>query len=543
MPKRTFSYFFLTLIFAVNAYAAPLRFVSETKLDGIGIILPVFAGARENPPKPVMLTRWILSDGRSTWTEERASVAELWIEAQLVASWLHPNGHSMVMAQMTKLPPYSLGEQATREMFEKELYDFRYDVQEDSSYSMLAEWMATFCGADIIRAPELVPVNRSRLAKVLFFETADPALYAFAFRLNPSYPGQATASREWFAVILRIADERDDPSYKTVVNDLFGKIKSTGMFDGTRAVSAKKNRSRNVNRPIHEDAARLRARRSIKYLSTWWYMDSPCYIMLSNNNTAEKFAGEILEELEMMRPYYEMAAPKFGSSDDTVSVIRLFNDDEGYLTYLGNDFNMMDPNMTGGIFSSARRELVIRPISSSMKATREGSIRGVIKHEGFHQYLFMATGGLSASAWLNEGFACLFENCELDRYGNIEVMESRRHADILTDMIKRGRYDWKELLISHLQLDYDEFYANSKINYSIAWGLVYYLVRGAPEERGKPYAHVLDNYFNELARTGKAVDATAGAFSGINMKKFSDDFTSFWTTTKKRQDAKRRKGF
>lgn len=536
----TLSFFILSG--AGSAYAQ-VRFSSEATLYPISIILPVIRNARENPPKPLEIMRWSFSDGQKTWTEERARVSELWMESQHAASWLDLDGGNVqILARMTKIPPQGIGEQATREAFEAKISSPVYDIDADADESELAEWMAAFCGNRVDGMPQTLAVNRSRLAKVLQFNMSDPTLRAYAFRLNTGYPGQGKAPRNWFAIVLKFSKEPGSELDKTIESDLLGKIKTTSSFDGTRAVSVRKNRTRNTTRQVHEGPVRDRARKSIELMSTWWYMDTENYIMLSNHDTAEKFAGEILDEMEMMRPHYEVVAPKFPTADDDIGVIRLFSDDVGYLSYLKDDFVMMDPGATGGIFSGSRRELVIRPVSGNMRATREGSIRGIIKHEGFHQYVFMAMDGILPSAWFNEGFASFFENSELDRRGAITVMESAYHADILTDLIKRGGYNWEEVLSSHLSIDYAQFYAEAKHNYAVSWGLAYYLVRGAPDERGKPYANIIPTYLDALSKTGKADLATAAAFADIDMKKFSDDFTSFWTTVKKRQDAKQRKG-
>ncbi len=531
------------ILFSSGSAVAQVRFTSEATLDSISIILPVIRNARENPPKPLEITRWSFSDGQKTWTEERARVPELWIESQHAAGWLDLDGGNVqILARITKMPPQGLEEQATREVFEAKMSSPVYDIDANTGESELAKWMAAFCGVRVDEMPVTLAVNKSRLDKVLQFNMSDPTLRAYAFRLNTGYPGQGKSPRNWFALVLKFSAEPDSAVDKAIQSDLLGKIKTTSSFDGTRAVSVKKNRTRSTTRQVHEGPVRDRARKSIEFMTTWWYMDTENYIMLSNHDAAEKFAGEILDEMEMMRTHYEVVAPKFPTADDDIGVIRLFSDDVGYLSYLGEDFSMMDPTATGGIFSGARRELVIRPVSGNMRAEREGSIRGIIKHEGFHQYVFMAMDGISPSAWFNEGFASFFENCELDRRGAITVMESAYHSDILTDLIKRGDYNWEDVLRSHLSIDYAQFYADAKQNYAVSWGLAYYLVRGAPNERGKPYANVIPAYLDALSKTGKAELATAAAFADIDLKKFSDDFTSFWTTVKKRQDAKQRKG-
>ena len=104
-------------------------------------------------------------------------------------------------------------------------------------------------------------------------------------------------------------------------------------------------------------------------MDKWWYMDSPNYIMLSDNQAAEQFAAKLLDELERLRPYFIKAVPPFGEVEEEVGVVRLFENEADYVAYLQGDFAEMDPRMTAGIFSGSRRELVIRPTSSAVAAT------------------------------------------------------------------------------------------------------------------------------------------------------------------------------
>ena len=107
-------------------------------------------------------------------------------------------------------------------------------------------------------------------------------------------------------------------------------------------------------------------------------------------------------------------------------------------------------------------------------------------------------------------------------------------------MVKDKDVDWVPAMTAFLALDYPRFYAVPERNYALAWGVVYYLMRGAPLERGQPYANVIGAYRAELERGGDPERATAAAFADVDMKKFCGDFTSFWRTTKDRQDAMRK---
>lgn len=531
----------VALALAVGAANAPLRFSQTATLDSIKLLMPILQGARENPPKPLEVFRYEFRRGGESWIEDRCNAVEIWAEKQFVACWVDPRGNVMTVARMRKtLPPALHDIQVTRDAFDRALADSAFDVLPESGADVVTSWMEAYCRSRSTGAAETIRINTSRLAETLQIPLEDPLTRAYAFRLNPRYPGQAKADPGWFALVLNLADRPDGDTDRQIRDGLIGGIKSSGFFDGTRATSARKNRSRTPAAAVHETPGRARARASIEAMANWWYMDSPNYIMLSNNQAAEQFAARMLDELEGLRPYFMKAVPPFGEIEEAVGVVRLFESDAEFVSYLQGEFGALDPKRTGGVFSGSRRELVIRPTTSAA-SSREGSVRDILKHEGFHQYVFLALSGKHPSVWFNEGFAGFFENCDVGRGSSgVAVGESRRHAKTLEQMVKDRNVDLESTMTAFLALDYPQFYAVPDRNYALAWGVVYYLMRGAPLERGQPYANVISAYLAELDRSGDPGRATAAAFADVDMKKFCDDFSSFWRTTKKRQDALRK---
>ncbi len=527
---------------ATAATANKLRFSDVTELDGLKLILPLPKGARENPLKPVEVLRYSLSNGKQTWIEDRASALDLWAESQAVACWVDPYVNVLTLAQMNEiLPPSLTGMNVTREVFENTMSGDQFKLDRNSKPGELASWIANFCGSRVVEAPETLRINTSRIASLLKFKLDDPRTMAYAFRLNPGYPGQAEAPHNWFGLILNLAEFPTSDTDRIINDQLLGALKTTSSFEGTRARSARKNRTRNSLVTVEASPSRARAQRSIEFLSDWWFMDSPNYIMISDNKSAEQFAGVLLDDLEGLRPYFEQAIPRFEIATDMIGVLRLFEREDDFMAYLGNGVEGLEVEKTGGIFSGSRRELVIRP-TSNVASVGEGSIRSIIKHEGFHQYAFAAMGGISPSVWFNEGFACFFEYCEIDRYGKFTVKESRQHSKIIEGLLKNKSMDWNQFIPAFLMMEPRTFYSNPEVNYAVAYGLVYYLMRGAPMERNKPYATVLPAYLAELERSGDPIAASNAAFEKADLKKFTDDFVRFWKTTKSRQDAQRKAG-
>lgn len=539
--------FFLFLFVAVPssgaASVADLRFTDKVELESIRLWLPLPDSSRAIPSKPIDVRLYSVSNGEQTWIEERCSAVDLWFERQYDVCWVDAKGNVLTLAEINRhLPPALVGQYLTRESFESVIDSGEFTIDRREVSEKLAVWMANFCGSRVVGSPETLTVNKSRLAKVIQFKLEDPLTKAYAFRFNPQYPGQAEAPRNWFALVLSLSAAPDSNTDRNVSDNLIGQIKTTSSLEGTRASSIRKNRSRNPQADVREDDVRIRARRSIEFMEDWWYMDSENYILLSDSKTAEPFSVALLDELESLRPYFEAAVPKFKMAFDNIGVLRLFENEADYIDYLRDDALGFDPRLTGGIFSSSRRELVIRP-TSTITSDREGSVRSIIRHEGFHQYLFAALGGMTPSAWVNEGFAVFFENSEVLKNGDLEVHESGRHSEMLENLVKDTDLDWEKLLPGFLDMDYSTFYANAEIDYAIAYGLVYYLMKGAPLERNKPYAEILPKYFAELEKSGDAEVASHVAFEKVDRNKFCNDFVSFWKTPKKRQDALRKPGF
>lgn len=530
---------------AVAQRVQPLRFTSTAEIAPLMLSIPVPSGAREVPRKPVAFQRYRLTSGSRTWFEDRADARDFWTEAQFAACWVDPRDTVVTLALMeTRLPSGLAGRMMTRDAFEAAMDASSPALDRDADDADLAGWMADFCGLSIRNPPRRLPINTSRLARLFAFDFDDSTLRAYAFRLNAMHPGQARAPDNWFALILHAARPLQDMDDYRIERELLAAIKTTSAFEGTRAGRVPQSRFSTTEPAVYPGPVRDRMRRSIQYLSTWWSMESPHYIMLSDHPNAERFALDILGELEAMRPYYEAAVPPLALAalmEEEVGVVRLFQRVDDYLGYVGDTVSGMDASLTGGVFDGARRELVIRP-SRSLTAQAEGSLRSVIKHEGFHQYVFSAFGGLTPSAWLNEGFAVFFEQCEVDRRGGLQVNESRRHAETLERLARHPDIDWARDLPAHMMLGYADFYADPEVNYAIAWGLVYYLIRGAPMERNQPYAGFLPAYREAFERTADPDAATEAALASVNLRQFARSFSTFWRSVKSRQDARRRPG-
>jgi hypothetical protein len=98
-----------------------------------------------------------------------------------------------------------------------------------------------------------------------------------------------------------------------------------------------------------------------------------------------------------------------------------------------------------------------------------------------------------------------------------------------------------------LGLSYQDFYdpddEKRADNYALAWGLVYYLRKYAPEDPMRGYGTILDRYVDLLWETRDPKAATEQAFEGVDMAEFREDFCEFWDSSNRRGKAKRNRLF
>ena len=167
-------------------------------------------------------------------------------------------------------------------------------------------------------------------------------------------------------------------------------------------------------------------------------------------------------------------------------------------------------------WSPQRRELVAYlPPDGGQELLR------TIRHEAFHQYLSYATSMISASPWLNEGYAQYFEDD-----GNADWGEGIELTDENLDRMAAA-------IPSLLLMDYAQFYDGNdfarRFKYRLAWSIVRFLEKGADEVRLKPFAGLKQRYVEALLETRDMRRATSAAFKDEDLlKKFIAEWKKFW---------------
>lgn len=520
----------LLLLASVGGRAGSLAFRSPETLPALSMTLPLMADAKAVPLPPLQTFRYTLTRGAETWQEDRFDPYALWYAEQHAAEWIDARGCRVVLGIVHSVLPTGFeGQHVTRGHYAEAAASAAASI-EQVDLTLLRRWAQDFGGIPL-GEPRSLAINRSRLAELWDFPTGNPQVNAFLFRFDRRRGGQAHLPDLWLALFVTTPGLDLPREQEAVRRDLLGGIAATSRFED-RSPSTRFG-TRDAEVAVRPHPTRDAARRSIAHLADWWYRDSEDYIVLSNHRDAQRFAQDLLEDLQSARALYARSVPAFAPTSEDVSIVRLFASDREYDTYVGPDHAW-----SSGLFDASRRELILRAPASRGRDAQYAQLLRIALHEGFHQYLFNATGGLPTSSWFNEGHATFFEATELDRRG-ATIGENEGRIKDLQALVGSEDFSLRPLL----GMDYAAFYGGSEArrlgHYSLAWGLVYYLQRGAPLERNRPHAAVLTRYLEALSQGADPGLATATAFDGISLEAFERSFAEFWKSSRLRNSARR----
>ncbi len=525
----------IALLWAACATAAP-SFRSDKNYPNLGLRLRVLGNSQPEPLASCKTYTYTVTRNGESSKCDLFDPRELWYATQHAGQWRDADGNVMILGRATQqLPevPRTAGEHVSREDFDRAAAapETAFDP---ASADSLTRWIAAFA-ASPAGAPEPLRTLPFNLAAALFVPVEAPGTVLYAFRVKTRSANGQSAPSDWFVVQVNIADGtlkskvRKDLETQFLAN--VAAVPQTGA--GAAASGAQPKpltaTSGGLNAParIPDHPSRTAARKSIANMRDWWFAETPDYIFLSNirSATGKSLVRELQSSMPALRTAFTQLIPPFDTSTD-VSVVRIFEDPEAYRQYVGKEIEW-----SVGVWASMRRELVILSQGRDQEKTLE-----IIRHEGFHQYLFYATAMLENAMWFNEGHACFFEAAEVDGRGRVSLPESARAAHLLDNLDAAA-----SLIPTLLHAGRDAFYGGSDkqrhLNYTTAWALVYFLRKGAPAEKLSAYGGVIDTYLRTLAATRDCRAATTAAFEGVELARLQEDFTDFW---KKGRNAARR---
>ena len=508
-------FFRLHLVFCAVSASAAVSFAPVKNYPNIGFMFPCLANAKATPVPMPHAHAYLLSDGDTLTREDRFDPFELWYQSQCCARWRDPAGNRFVIGRVTHGVPVFPVEHVSRTQFRIGLDDEEIDPKNQTHINA---WVAAF-SAIPVSEPEPLRINGVALDSVLYYPCtlSDTLVYAF----QPRRVGNAKNS-DWFCVILYSPGEANVEELRAQFEEKFiGQIalpsrSSKGEGSTSEEVTLLRQNKELPDQPDHP--IRIEARKSIENYADWWFAETTGYIILSDVDTeiGTAMIRNLQDTLPALQQAYARLLPPLTRETD-IALIRLFQTRDAYVRHVG-EANAW----SGGMWMPGRRELVLFLHDSHPVMMR------MLRHELFHQYLSHAYCMLPTAPWLNEGHACFFENAQVDAKGKVALEEDPDRISVLLENLDEA----VKFLPQLLRATHTEFYsgtsASLRLKYALAWGLAYYLQKGAPQERNTPFKDVLPDYAAALALTHDGEAATIAAFKNVDLTVFQENFREFW---------------
>ena len=511
---------------AVTATANP-EFTPAKTYPHLGLVLPQLALATAEPTSPPQAYPGIVVIEEALWREDRFDPAELWYNTQCCGRWRNSKSYHLTLGRATHIPPDFIEQRVLREQFDAWLND-NTTLLNPQEQEQLNAWVSAFSGYEVA-APQPLSLNRFALEQVLFYPTDTPNILIYAWL--PRRVGNAPR-HDWFCVILHAPDNSEPTILRSVFEERFiNKIALPGASAKNRTIEADElsvlQRGEELPEATLNHPVRIEARKSIENYQDWWFAETENYIILSD--VATEIGTALIQEIQAQLPLMHKACLQLIPAltiEPNVALIRIFQKREDYRTYVG-----AERAWTGAIWDPSRRELVC-----FLQQDGRGMMR-MFRHEAFHQYLSYAYCMMPSAPWLNEGHACLFENSRTATKGNLIFEEDPELVAALLENLDAAISRLPFLLDATYTTFYQGTAPERQLNYALAFGIVYYLHKGAPLERNQPFASILADFSAAIGRGCTYQEATEHAFAEINLAKFQDGLRTFWL--KNRNAAKR----
>lgn len=502
----------------------------------LGLKIPLPNNAQAMPLPPAEIHTFVYTQGNRQWTEERYEALALWRALQHVAEWAFPgrDGSRFALGIATVAPPVGIGEaHVSLEQFAAFTNSPLASMAQADSASLTA-WLAAFAGCRLGSPQQLAP-GRTHLRNLVRYPTDRADVTAWLLRFDRS-GGYTHLPDVWFgAVSIAPTADAGAAEREFVETAILSNIAPMGRFEGRESAASRLAAGQGRTKGVREHPSRDAAHAAVAAHKDMLALDSEDFVLIYKNRPgSQRLARDLLDDLQQARALYARMFPGFADTSDNVSVVYLPATSEEYDAHVGPDHQW-----SSGLYNGGTRELSIRPIVANGRDASYARTISTAFHEGFHQYIHQATGIAQPAVWYNEGHACFFETLSF-KNNRASVDEDRSRLQTLEAFLKTKQPVPLRALVA---MDYESFYDGSDqdrhFKYSLAWGLCYFLHRGAPLVRNKPYANILPTYLAALEETGSGSAATARAFADVNFDALERDFRDFWTTPRTRSLAKR----
>ncbi len=516
--KRFITIFFIALTLVHASVAGP-SFGRAVNYPHIGLMLPPLEHAKARPLPMPDAHAFIVEEPGALLREDRFDPYQLWYADQCEGRWQDTQGNTLIIGRIKTALPQFIAEYVCRDHYSLVSADGAWQIDARNP-EQIHEWAANFSGQTLFE-PESLRINSMALSSIYAYAASATNTLVYAF--HPRRIGNAR-NFDWFCVTLHCPGAHAMAKIRSdFERDWLGAVaQPSATARETGAAAAELDTSRRgvtaFDQPHHP--VRIAARKSIANYAAWWHAETDGYIILSDINTdlGRTLVKRVQREMPIFLGACRQLLPPLTVTRD-IALIRIFQFKSDYDTYVGERYKW-----SGGIWMPRRRELVLTQESHAEETL------STLRHESFHQYISYAWGMLTPSPWLNEGHACFFENAHIDSKGEITFDEDPKRVRTLLDNLDAAT----AMIPGMLDMDYDEFYhgggtaAGRALHYALAWGVAYYLQKGAPQERNTPFKSLLSDYAAALTLTRDFQEANALAFADVDIKVFQSNFQEFW---------------
>ena len=454
---------------------------------------------------------------------------EIWLYNEQLGKWEDPDKNAIILKKVSSLIPVKMMK-ASMTMANFKAGSNDKDKLDFTKTENQSKWYSLYAGGKYAVTPELVKGTDRKVTVYSLKEEPHEACYMFH---------QKGKNEVYF--IQYILNKKVEAKY--ALSGIKSAVKATKFFKIRKSAATKKSSSQFQKRGTDKNKTRSpefiasleRVIKEIGALSSWWYVETDDYVIASDlSNKQKKLARKIQEDITFLRNAYEQIQPAWSPFKE-VSVVKVFGDRKGYVSYVGKAHEW-----SGGLWSPGRKELIVS--SSSAGASKKFNFEQVLSttyHEAYHQYNHYACEETQTSQWFNEGHACFFENSKI-KSGKLSIEEDQRYFPQIMKAIKANKIDFKKQLF----MGHQEFYKKNKDhNYAFAWSLVYYLRKYCWNNSKSPYSKVLDNYIANLKKLRNENAATKATFDEVDLEKLKADYIKFWNSKSLRKKTERRKIF
>lgn len=493
--------------------AAP-RFTEPVWRPDLGIALPGLARATAHPFALPKAEGYLVTPVKGPRRlEDRFDVFDLWVSATLRGRWVDDEGNQLQVARLFSSPPMDApGTVSTRRVFYDALK--RRRIVDPKRLDLRDEAAQAIAPVDVSAPVKARRSQRLNLRDVVYYPSTNDHVLVCAFR--PRTP-EAREKTDWYLASLLAAPDADMDEVQAWFDE--------GFLD---QIYIPPVRARPVPAdPVlpSDDATESELllrdiRGNVVNYDDWHCASAEDVLVVDNVDSYARspFISALTNNLPRLRRAYARCVPSTLSATNQTAVVRVFRSREEYLAYVG-----VEQKWTAALWSPVRRELVLY-----LPETGTEQLLRTVWHEAFHQYLAYAGSMIDSSPWFNEGHAQLFEHSHFERSGEI-VFDRDAQAAVF---MQAYAAEMAENIPAVLEMDYKAFYDGTQeevaAKYRLAWALAYFLEKGAPKVRFRPYERLRENYLKALVRTRSMYEATDEVLNEETREDFVSDWLDFW---------------